>query len=300
MAPPGDQKCAHTHNMCDYRTKPMTAAAPSMNAEPGVEYYPRSRKPWRMDGDRFHLQGMACGNCGTKAFPLREVCSACGVRSTSGPSNCRLRGKLYSFSEVHAAPKGFAVPYVVAYVDLDDGVRLFGQIEGPADTLSLDQRVAVVLRRRSNVVTTAPASSATNSEARAHEELTVCRGRRHDAVLPHAGPVVRGDRPRGGSQGARRCWRRSQPGSRGLLRQRADRPKHGPARAARPRHDRNSDHECRERLLERFDGLAGGGRGDRMPTAPRSCSCLASTSSPSSVAARSRESKPISIPISGW
>jgi uncharacterized OB-fold protein len=35
------------------------------------------------------------------------------------------------------------VPYVVAYVDLDDGVRLFGQIEGPADTLSLDQRVTV-------------------------------------------------------------------------------------------------------------------------------------------------------------
>jgi hypothetical protein len=29
-------------------------------------------------------------------------------------------------------------------VDLDDGVRLFGQVEGSADTLSLDQRVTVV------------------------------------------------------------------------------------------------------------------------------------------------------------
>ncbi len=122
-----------------------------MNAEPGLEYFPAS-KPWRMEGEQLHLRGMVCRNCGTKAFPLREVCSACGSDQV-GPVELSAAGKLYSFSEVHAAPKGFAVPYVVAYVDLDDGVRLFGQIEGPADTLSLDQRVAVVsgtIRRRND------------------------------------------------------------------------------------------------------------------------------------------------------
>jgi benzoylsuccinyl-CoA thiolase BbsA subunit len=121
----------------------MTAAtALSTNAKPGVEYFPTS-KPWRMDGERLHLQGMSCSQCGTKAFPLREVCSACGSDQV-GPVELAATGKLYSFSEVHVAPKGFAVPYVVAYVDLDDGVRLFGQVEGPADKLALDQRVAVV------------------------------------------------------------------------------------------------------------------------------------------------------------
>ena len=120
----------------------MTATAIPMNAERRVEYFPAS-KPWRMEDQQLHLHGMACGNCGTKAFPLREVCSACGSEEV-GSVELSAAGKLYSFSEVHVAPKGFAVPFIVAYVDLDDGVRLFGQIEGPADKLSLDQRVSVV------------------------------------------------------------------------------------------------------------------------------------------------------------
>jgi uncharacterized OB-fold protein len=121
----------------------MTAAtALSTNGKLGVEYFPAS-KPWRMDGEHLHLQGMSCSQCGMKAFPLREVCSACGSDQVN-PVELAAAGKLYSFSEVHVAPKGFAVPYVVAYVDLDDGVRLFGQVEGAAETLALDQRVAVV------------------------------------------------------------------------------------------------------------------------------------------------------------
>jgi len=87
---------------------------------------------------------MICTACGTKAFPAREVCSACGSEDVA-PVELSASGKLYSYSEVHAAPKGFAVPYVVAYVDLDDGVRLFGQVEGPASQLSIDQSVMVVL-----------------------------------------------------------------------------------------------------------------------------------------------------------
>ncbi len=54
-------------------------------------------------------------------------------------------GTLYSFSEIHIAPKGFATPYVVGYVDLPEGVRLFGQIEGRAAELRLGQPVAVTL-----------------------------------------------------------------------------------------------------------------------------------------------------------
>ena len=138
-----------SHNLCEYRTtyeplkKHMTAAtALSTNAEPHVEYFPAS-KPWRINGEHLHLEGMVCSQCGTKAFPQREVCSTCGSDQV-GPVELSAAGTLYSFSEVHVAPKGFAVPYVVAYVDLDDGVRLFGQVEGTADTLKLDQRVAVV------------------------------------------------------------------------------------------------------------------------------------------------------------
>jgi uncharacterized OB-fold protein len=117
--------------------------AVSKSESSGVEYFPAS-KPWRADGDRLHLTGMSCTACGTKAFPAREVCSACGSDDVV-PVELSASGKLYSYSEVHVAPKGFPVPYIVAYVDLDDGVRLFGQVEGPASQLSIDQNVMVVL-----------------------------------------------------------------------------------------------------------------------------------------------------------
>ncbi len=54
-------------------------------------------------------------------------------------------GTLYTFSEVHIAPKGFATPYAVGYVDLPEGVRLFGQIEATAAQLQVGQQVAVTL-----------------------------------------------------------------------------------------------------------------------------------------------------------
>ena len=122
---------------------PVSNNVVANNKAPGLEYFPVS-KPWRMDGDNLHLIGMSCAECGIKAFPEREICSACGSERVA-PVELSSRGKLYCFSEIHVAPKDFAVPYVVAYVDLDDGVRLFGQVEGPASNLAIDQSVAVVL-----------------------------------------------------------------------------------------------------------------------------------------------------------
>src|ERR1700704_3736348 len=119
-------------------TTPATAVP-----RPGPEYFPAS-KPWRLDGDSLHLTGMSCTACGTKAFPAREVCSACGSGDIA-PVELSARGKLYSFSEVHVAPKGFPTPYVVGYVAVEDGVRLFGQVEGAGSNLSLDQSGVVVL-----------------------------------------------------------------------------------------------------------------------------------------------------------
>jgi uncharacterized OB-fold protein len=43
------------------------------------------------------------------------------------------------------APKEFPTPYVIGFVDLEDGVRVFGQIEGPASALEPDQMVETSL-----------------------------------------------------------------------------------------------------------------------------------------------------------
>jgi uncharacterized OB-fold protein len=53
-------------------------------------------------------------------------------------------GTLYAFSLVHAAPKGWRLPFVAAYVDLPEDVRVFAHIVDcdPAD-LTVDMTVAV-------------------------------------------------------------------------------------------------------------------------------------------------------------
>ena len=109
-----------------------------------AEYFPASR-PWTERGGVVRLHGSKCGQCGTVAFPPHGLCPACGAESGQERVELSPVGTLYTFSEVHIAPKGFATPYAVGYVDLPEGVRLFGQIEARAADLKLGQQVAVTL-----------------------------------------------------------------------------------------------------------------------------------------------------------
>lgn len=111
---------------------------------PEMEFFPLS-KPWEEANGVVRLIGMRCPVCGTRAFPAKDVCHECGNEKDLEPVKLSPTGKLYTYSEVHAAPKGFPRPYVVGYVDLEDGVRLFGQVEHPAAELKVDEPVRVVL-----------------------------------------------------------------------------------------------------------------------------------------------------------
>lgn len=116
------------------------AAAPA--ARP-PEYFPPER-PWEAQGDTVSLVGMQCSHCGTKAFPARAVCSRCGAQEGLTAARLSPRGRLYTYTEVHAAPKDFPTPYVLGFVDLEDGVRVLAQVEGSAATLQPDQPVEAV------------------------------------------------------------------------------------------------------------------------------------------------------------
>jgi uncharacterized OB-fold protein len=111
-------------------------------SEQRLDYFP-SGKPWREHDGKFHLLGMTCRNCGTKAFPAREICSGCGRDDGLSEAELSSEGTLYTFSEVHVAPKGFATPYVIGYVDLADGVRVLGQVDGTAADLCIGQNVSM-------------------------------------------------------------------------------------------------------------------------------------------------------------
>jgi uncharacterized OB-fold protein len=51
------------------------------------------------------------------------------------------RGVLYSFSEVHIAPKDFKVPYLVGYVDFPNDVRVFAQLRGESQGFEIGDSV---------------------------------------------------------------------------------------------------------------------------------------------------------------
>lgn len=105
----------------------MNASSPY--AKPLPEPDPATRPYW--DSLRAHaLQVQRCAACGRSVFYPRAVCPHC----FGGPLEWRRvsgRGALYSFTVVHRAPTPafrLDVPYVVALVDLDEGVRLMGTL----------------------------------------------------------------------------------------------------------------------------------------------------------------------------
>jgi uncharacterized OB-fold protein len=77
------------------------------------------------DGPR--LLGSRCGRCGGYAFPARRVCPRCKQR-TMAPAKLGQFGTLYSFTVCHVAPEGWQAPYLQAYVELPEGLRVFSLI----------------------------------------------------------------------------------------------------------------------------------------------------------------------------
>ena len=87
-----------------------------------------------------------CTSCGGWSFPVRERCPHCfagnlGWRAASG------RGTLYTFAIMHQVMNpGFAdsVPYNVAQVDLEEGVRMVSNVVGVAnDALRIGMKLEV-------------------------------------------------------------------------------------------------------------------------------------------------------------
>lgn len=89
------------------------------------------------------LLGVQCNDCGLKVFPVTEVCPGC-LSSSLKALPLGGVGKLYSYTTIHVAPPGWETPYVVGYVDMPEGVRLFGKVKaGGPDALHVDMPVGV-------------------------------------------------------------------------------------------------------------------------------------------------------------
>ncbi len=118
----------------------MTAAAkpylsPDMD-DLAVEFYAECAKG--------KLCFQRCKSCNTWRHLPRHGCAACASPDWEwSPSSGR--GRVFSWTVTHQAPyPGLATPYVVAVIELDEGVRMAAGLRDVApDALQLDMPVEV-------------------------------------------------------------------------------------------------------------------------------------------------------------
>jgi scaffold protein (connect acetoacetyl-CoA thiolase and HMG-CoA synthase) len=76
------------------------------------------------------LRGSRCKKCGEVVFPRMADCPNCMSRDTMDPHLLAGRGRLQNFVVARRGPQGFTVPYIQAYVRLEDGPVVYGNLIG--------------------------------------------------------------------------------------------------------------------------------------------------------------------------
>jgi uncharacterized OB-fold protein len=95
------------------------------------------------------LRIQRCRACGRAVFYPRAVCPHCTSAELEW-IDASGRGSVHSFTVVHRAPEDFRdeAPYVVALVDLEEGVRMMARITGSEpDQVAIGLPVQVEFQR---------------------------------------------------------------------------------------------------------------------------------------------------------
>ena len=107
-------------------------------------YRPENWSASPLESDSAQLVGGSCTICGKVFFPRFKVCPGCASREPMAEIRLSRRGKLYSYSVIHVNMPGFKTPSAVGYVDLPEGPRVFGHLDGWQDgSIPLDSPVGI-------------------------------------------------------------------------------------------------------------------------------------------------------------
>lgn len=76
------------------------------------------------------IVGYRCRQCDAVYLKKSLLCRRCSARDSFEQAQLSGRGRIYSFSTVHAAPARFEkeAPYVLAIIELEEGPRLSGRL----------------------------------------------------------------------------------------------------------------------------------------------------------------------------
>lgn len=101
--------------------------------------------------NREELIHQYCGSCGQAQFYPRALCARCGAGALEWRPSKGL-GTIYTYTVNFRAPNpSFAsdVPYVIALVDLDEGIRMMLNVKGcPPEAVRIGMRIRVVFEPR--------------------------------------------------------------------------------------------------------------------------------------------------------
>jgi uncharacterized OB-fold protein len=109
---------------------------------PAVEINPESAPFWAAAGDG-RLMLTRCTSCSSVIWYPRAICPVCHTEGTEWFEAAGL-GHVYAFSIVRRSPGVYSthVPYVLAYVELDEGPRIMTNIVGcDPESVSIGQRL---------------------------------------------------------------------------------------------------------------------------------------------------------------
>jgi uncharacterized OB-fold protein len=104
---------------------------------------------WREIPQRYRLEANKCKKCGYISFPPRLICPQCQNREFE-ETKLAEKGKILTFTVIRVPPKQFVdqAPYAVGIVELDDGVKLTGQVvDCDFEDLKIGQKVKIEFRK---------------------------------------------------------------------------------------------------------------------------------------------------------
>lgn len=108
--------------------------------------------------DNHAMQIQFCDDCGKGVFYPRGICPHCFSSSLTWKSVSG-KGQIHAFTIIHRHPNPAfqaAVPYVVALIELEEGVRMMSNIVGvppEPDRVKIGTPVEVVYEQESNGAT---------------------------------------------------------------------------------------------------------------------------------------------------
>lgn len=98
---------------------------------------------------RYRLEAGKCKQCGNISFPPRLVCPKCKSKTFETVQLSR-EGKILTFTVIRVGPDKFSkeTPYVVAIIELNDGVCLTSQVaDCDVNKVEIGDKVKLVFRK---------------------------------------------------------------------------------------------------------------------------------------------------------